>query len=43
MTFIGNYSKFKSQTGWNIRYKIDETLETVLNYWRNEVAKKEMR
>lgn len=40
MTFIGNYSKFKKQTGWEIRYGIDETLKSVLDYWREFVEKK---
>lgn len=39
MTFIGDYSKFKSLTGWEIRYGLDETLESVLNYWRDFIAK----
>ncbi len=43
MTFIGDYTKFKKQTNWEIKYKIDETLENVLNYWREEVSHQEMR
>jgi GDP-4-dehydro-6-deoxy-D-mannose reductase len=40
MTFIGDYTKFKKQTGWEPKYNIGETLEFVLGYWRNEVAAK---
>ena len=43
MTFIGDYTKFKTQTGWEMQYKIDETLQSVLDYWRGEVAKQELR
>lgn len=43
MTFIGDYTKFKTQTGWEMKYKIDETLQSVLDYWRGEVAKQELR
>lgn len=41
MTFIGNYSKFKKLSGWEIQYTLNETLDTVLDYWR-EFIKKEM-
>ena len=34
MTFIGDYSKFKKLTNWEIKYSLSETLEDVLNYWR---------
>lgn len=40
MTFIGNYSKFKDISGWEIRYSLDETLKSVLTYWRNFVNQK---
>ena len=39
MTFIGDYKKFKSLTGWEIKYTLDETLEAVLNYWRDFIDK----
>lgn len=39
MTFIGDYSKFKAATGWERKYDLDETLESVLNYWREFVDK----
>ena len=39
MTFIGDYKKFKSLTGWEIKYSLDETLEAVLNYWREFIDK----
>ena len=39
MTFIGDYSKFKTATGWERQYDLEETLETVLNYWRNFIDK----
>lgn len=39
MTFIGDYSKFKKQTGWEKQYNLSETLDTVLNYWREFVEK----
>lgn len=37
MTFIGDYSKFKDISGWEIQYPLNETLESVLEYWRNFV------
>lgn len=37
MTFIGDYTKFKTATGWEPQYKLDETLKSVLDYWRNYV------
>lgn len=39
MTFIGDYSKFKAATGWERAYDLGETLESVLNYWRDFVDK----
>lgn len=38
MTFIGDYSRFKSVSGWEIQYPINETLNSVLGYWRNFVG-----
>ncbi len=35
MTFIGDFTKFKKLTGWELTYKLDETLKDVLDYWRN--------
>ena len=39
MTFIGDYTKFKKATGWEMRYTLDKTLESVLNYWREFIDK----
>lgn len=39
MTFIGDYTKFKKKTGWEHKYNLSETLETVLNYWREFIDK----
>lgn len=39
MTFIGDYSKFKNMCGWEIQYPLQETLESVLEYWREFVDK----
>ena len=39
MTFIGDYTKFEQATGWKKQYTLDETLETVLNYWRDFIDK----
>lgn len=39
MTFIGDYSKFKNMSGWEIQYPLQETLESVLEYWRGFVDK----
>lgn len=39
MTFIGDYSKFKSMSGWEIQYPLQETLTSVLEYWREFVSK----
>ena len=40
MTFIGDYSKFQSQTGWKPIYPLQETLQSVLDYWRNFIDNK---
>jgi GDP-4-dehydro-6-deoxy-D-mannose reductase len=37
MTFVGDFSKFHILTGWEITYKLPETLSFVLNYWRDYV------
>ncbi len=39
MTFIGDYSKFQAATGWERQYDLRETLESVLNYWREFIEK----
>lgn len=39
MTFIGDYTKFKTVTGWEPRYRLDETMDSVLDYWREFVDK----
>ncbi|MDP3982978.1 MAG: GDP-mannose 4,6-dehydratase, partial [bacterium] len=33
----GDASKFKKQTGWEPKYKFEQTLEDLLNYWRERV------
>lgn len=38
MTFIGDYRKFKDISGWEIQYPLNETLESVLGYWRDFVG-----
>lgn len=38
MTFIGDYSKFKEISGWERQYPLNETLESVLKYWRDFVG-----
>lgn len=38
MTFIGDYHKFKDVSGWKIQYPLNETLESVLAYWRDFVG-----
>jgi GDP-4-dehydro-6-deoxy-D-mannose reductase len=30
----GNATKFKNQTGWQPKYSFEETMEDLLNYWR---------
>ena len=37
MTFIGDYTKFKTHTGWEITHTLQETLKFVLDYWRDFV------
>ena len=34
---VGDYSKFKKQTGWQPKVPLEKTLENVLNYWRKLV------
>jgi len=38
-TFIGNYSKFNKLTGWESKIPFHDTMENVLNYWREFVSK----
>lgn len=38
MTFIGDYHKFREVSGWKLQYPLNETLESVLAYWRNFVG-----
>jgi GDP-4-dehydro-6-deoxy-D-mannose reductase len=35
---IGDYSKFKADTGWEPRIPFDKTLSDLLDYWRERVA-----
>ena len=37
---VPNTSKFKSHTGWKPKYKFDETMLDLLNYWRKKVKNK---
>lgn len=39
MTFIGDYSKFHKLTGWERKFDLSETLQTVLDYWREFIDK----
>ena len=34
---VGDYSKFKKQTGWRPKVPLEKTLENVLNYWRQSL------
>jgi len=36
----GDCTQFKNTTGWERQYTLDDTLEDLLNYWRNNVAQK---
>lgn len=37
-TTVGDNSKFVSETGWNPKYTIDQTLKDTLDYWRQQNA-----
>lgn len=39
---IPDVSKFKSETGWECKYRFEESVEHLLNYWRSEM-KNEVR
>lgn len=39
MTFIGDYTKFETATGWKPQYQLEETMLSVLNYWREYIDK----
>ena len=34
----GDNCKIRSQTGWSPQYTLEETLDSVLNYWQEQVA-----
>jgi GDP-4-dehydro-6-deoxy-D-mannose reductase len=34
---LGNYSKFKRQTGWQPKIKFEKTMKDLLNYWRDKL------
>lgn len=36
---IPDTTKFRNETGWKPEVPFDKTLENLLNYWRNEIAK----
>ncbi len=38
---IPSVEKFMQETGWKPKYKFDDTLNDLLNYWRNYYAKNE--
>ena len=38
-TFIGKFDKFKNLTNWEPTISFDDTMESILNYWRNFVDK----
>ena len=38
-TFIGNFTKFKKLTNWDITIPFEETMKSVLNYWREFIDK----
>lgn len=33
--FVGNNEKFTSATGWKPTYSLDQSLQDIMNYWRN--------
>ena len=37
---IGDYSKFHADTGWEPKIPFDQTLEDLLNYWRQRIGRK---
>ena len=37
LILVGDYSKFKSATGWEPEIPLERTLEDLLNYWRERV------
>jgi GDP-4-dehydro-6-deoxy-D-mannose reductase len=37
---IGDYSKFHADTGWEPKIPFDQTLEDLLNYWRQRIARR---
>ena len=36
--FQGNHTRFTEATGWEPAFSIDETLKTILDYWREQVG-----
>ena len=38
-TFIGKFDKFEKLTGWKSEIEFEETLKSVLNYWRDFLKK----
>jgi GDP-4-dehydro-6-deoxy-D-mannose reductase len=39
--FIGDSCRFQSLTGWKPEISMEKTLADLLDYWRNEIQKKE--
>jgi nucleoside-diphosphate-sugar epimerase len=35
--FQGDRTRFTEATGWEPKFPIDETLKTILDYWRDQV------
>lgn len=40
LKFYGNNTKLKKATGWNQRYKLDETISDLLDWWRKKLRHK---
>jgi len=39
MVLLGDASKFKAQTGWEVTIPLEQTLADLLNHWREEVRR----
>jgi len=38
-TFIGKFDKFEQLTGWKPTIQLDETMKSILDYWREFLEK----
>lgn len=36
---VPNTEKFRNHTGWKPKYTFEETMNDLLEYWRNEIKK----